>query len=158
MIRYRAIELALIAAAFVVSPASARDYRLGELRIADPWARATPGKARTGAAYVTISNRGETVDKVIALSTPAARKAELHAHQMQDNVMRMRRVGALEVRPGEPSIMRPGGLHIMLKGLRGPLRRGGSFDLTLTFERAGAVTVQVEVLGIGAMGPSHGGS
>ncbi|MBP2232607.1 copper(I)-binding protein [Azospirillum agricola] len=74
-----------------------------------------------------------------------------------NGVMKMRPVDVIEVTPGSPTALQPGGLHIMLLGLKQPLVKGKAFPLTLTFEKAGPVTVQVDVQGAGAAAPSHEG-
>ena len=78
-------------------------------------------------------------------ATGAAKKAGLHTHLMKNGVMKMRPVKAIEVAPGEPTVLKPGGLHIMLKGLKAPLAEGANFPLTLTFENAGSIEIQVKV-------------
>lgn len=137
----------------LTAPALAGDYRLGDLRIEQPWARASIGQAKTGAAYLTLNNGGEAVDRLLSVATPAAKRAGLHTHLMDAGVMKMRPVEAIEVAPGAPTVLRPGGLHVMLMGLAAPLMEGESFPLTLTFEQAGAVEVEVRIQGIGAMEP-----
>jgi copper(I)-binding protein len=67
----------------------------------------------------------------------------------------MRPVEAIEVTPGAPIVLQPGGLHVMLIGLKAPLKEGERFPLTLTFERAGTIEVEVVVEKLGAMGPDH---
>jgi copper(I)-binding protein len=67
----------------------------------------------------------------------------------------MRPVEAVEVTPGESTVLKPGGLHVMLMGLKAPLKKGKIFTLTLTFEKAGSVDVAVEVQGPGTMAPGH---
>jgi copper(I)-binding protein len=64
---------------------------------------------------------------------------------MEDGVMKMRPVEAIEVAPGEPTVLGPGGLHIMMMGLKAPLVEGERFPVTLVFERAGEATVHVVV-------------
>ncbi|MFQ5784315.1 MAG: copper chaperone PCu(A)C [Alphaproteobacteria bacterium] len=149
--------LALVIAAAVCSPAFAHDYRLGKLHIDHPWARATAGMAKSGAAYMAISNHGEEADRLTRVATPAAKMAKLHAHLMDNGVMKMVPLKAIEIDPGEPTILKPGGLHIMLMGLEKPLLKGESFPLTLTFEQAGSIDVEVVVEGIASMGPHRGG-
>ncbi len=144
------VILAVFAVFSLIAPVTAGEYRLGALVIADPWARATPGGARNGAAYVTIRNRGRDADRLIAVSSPAAARAALHTHIMEAGVMKMRRLAAFEVAAGAVTAMKPGGSHIMLMGLTAPLVQGGSFPLTLTFERAGTLTLEVTVMKTGA--------
>lgn len=148
--------LSFVLLAFHAAPAGAEDWRLGDLVVSDAWARSTPGMAKTGAVYLTIANHGASADRLVAAATPAAGKAELHTHSMDGNVMRMRPIAAVEVSPGEPSVMRPGGTHVMLTGLARPLAEGEVFPMTLSFEKAGTVEVRVRVMKIGSMGPgSH---
>jgi hypothetical protein len=126
----------------------------GQLQVTDAWARATPGKAENGAAYLTV--RSPTADRLVAASTPVAKKAELHTMSMTGMVMKMRPVEGVDIPAGGSVTLKPGGLHIMLLGLDKPLKVGQSFPLTLTFEKAGsrAVTVAVEKPGA-ASGPGH---
>lgn len=145
MIKSFVAAFAVALAAVAAAPSLAHDYTLGELLIVHPWAGASIGKAKAGAAYLTISNQGEAPDRLIAVETPAAKRAELHTHLIADGIMKMRRLKAVEVAPGEPTVFQPGGLHIMLLGLEAPLIEGDLFKLTLTFERAGKVEVDVIV-------------
>ena len=135
---------------------SAEDTHLGDLHIESPWARASIGPAKAGAAYVTVVNHGSEADRLLAVETDVARRSELHTHLMEDGVMKMRPVEAIEVDPGAPTVMAPGGLHVMLMGLKEPLKQGSQFPLRLIFERAGAVEIMVEVLEPAAMGPGGG--
>jgi copper(I)-binding protein len=122
-----------------------------------PWARATPPAAQTGAIYFTLHNAGHSDDRLIAASTPAAKKAELHTHIMDGNIMKMRQVEAISVPAGKDVRLAPGGYHVMLMGLNGPLKQGSEIQLTLTFEKAGKVTVTTPVMAAGAMGPGGDG-
>ncbi len=120
--------------------------RHGELEIEAPWARATPPAARTGAVYLTLTNRGQAADRLLAASSPAAARAELHAHLNEGGVMRMKAIDAIVLAPAERLSLRPGGLHVMLADLKAPLREGTRLTLTLGFARAGEVTLEVPVL------------
>jgi len=146
----------ILALAFglVVQPVSAADFKFGHLTVETPWSRATPGKARSGVVYLTISNHGKAPDKLVSLSTAAARQAYVHRTQMKDGMMTMRPMGALILRPGSSVLLRPGGMHVMLTGLKAPLKKGGSFELTLKFEKAGSLTVKVGIAKIGARAPA----
>jgi periplasmic copper chaperone A len=128
----------------------------GQVEIKDAWARATPGKAENGAAYLTIETPAP--DKVVAVSSPAAKKTSLHTMTMDGGVMKMRPLDGLDVPANQPVTLKPGGVHIMLQGLNEPLQAGKSFPLTLTFEKAGQRQVEVAVEKPGAMGPEgHAG-
>lgn len=137
--------LAVLAALALPVAVQAHDYKLGDLTIEHPWAPASIGAAKAGAAYMKVVNEGQTSDLLIAVASPAAEHAKLHTHLVEGGVAKMRPVAAVEINPGEPAILRPGGLHVMLMGLKAPLKEGDMFPLTLTFERAGTVTVQVIV-------------
>ena len=144
--RNRILALSALLATFIIAPvADAADYTLGELKIEHPWARASAGAAANGAAYMSIATSGTAADQLVKAASPVADKVELHTHILDGDVMRMRPVSGITVNVGEPAVLRPGGLHVMLIGLKEPLKQGSQFPLTLTFEKAGTVTVQVEV-------------
>jgi len=142
----RTIACALVALTTALArPALAHEYKLGDLTIIHPWARASIGHAKTGAAYVVIANGGSEADRLIAARTDVAAKARLHTHTLENGVMKMRRVDWIEVAPGKPAVLEPGGFHIMLMGLKAPLVEGETFPLTLTFEKAGTIEVMVKI-------------
>jgi hypothetical protein len=143
------IKFLAFAAGIVV--ASAALAQPTQLEVDNAWAGATPGKAENGAAYVTITS--PTADRLVSASTPVAKKAELHTMSMQGMVMKMRPISGVDIPPGQPLSLKPGGEHIMLMGLNQPLREGQSFPLTLGFEKAGPHTVTVTVEKAGAKGP-----
>ena len=122
-----------------------------QLEVNNAWAGATPGKAENGAAYVSIMS--PTPDRLVSASTPVAKKTELHTMSMQGMVMKMRPISGVDIPSGQPVSLKPGGEHIMLMGLKQPLREGQSFPLTLDFEKAGPRTVTVTVEKAGSKGP-----
>jgi periplasmic copper chaperone A len=136
----------------LVLGAGAAAAQTGQLTVDNAWARATPGKSTTGAAYVTI--RSPTADRLVAASTPVAKQAELHTMSMSGMVMKMRPIAGVDIPAGQPVSLAPGGMHIMLMNLTKPLKAGQSFPLTLTFEKAGTRTVSVAVEKVGATGPA----
>jgi copper(I)-binding protein len=139
----------------IAGATSAHEFKAGGITIEHPWARSTAASIPNGAVYLVLSNEGQQTDRLISASSPIAQKAEVHTHVADEGVMRMRPISAVEVMPGSPTALAPGGLHIMLLGLKEPLVRGKAFPLTLTFEKAGPVNMEVEVQGPGAMAPSH---
>ena len=143
-------RLLVVAACLVV--ASPALTQTGQLEVSDAWARATPAKAENGVAYLTI--RTPTPDRLVSVSSPVAKKAELHTMEMAGMVMKMRPLAGLDIPAGQSVTLKPGGEHIMLMGLNGRLRGGQSFPLTLTFEKAGAREVTVSVEKAGAAGPA----
>ncbi len=132
--------LAALLVSIVVMPAAAQG-----IAIEHPWARATAGQSKNGAAYMTLSNLGDAPERLVKAESPAAATVEIHTHVNDNGIMRMRPVNAIEVSPGEPSVLQPGGLHIMLIGLKEPLLVGAKFPLTLTFESGKSATVQVNI-------------
>ena len=147
--------LLLLAATFGIAiAAAAHDYVQGDIHIMKPWSRPLPPVSVNGAAYMTLVNKGNAPDRLLSISTPAARKAELHNHTMEGGMMKMRPVGALEISPGDRTVLQPGGLHVMLMGLTEPLVDGNSFPLTLDFEHAGSIEVKVMIFEPGEAG--HG--
>jgi periplasmic copper chaperone A len=147
----------LLIAGLTVSNAFAHEFKLGTLTIGHPWARASAGPVHNGAAYLTVQNTG-AADSLIAVSGDVAERVELHVNQMEGDVMKMRRVDAVEVPAGGMAALEPSGYHIMLIGLAQPLKEGERFPLTLTFRVAGEVTVEVKVEAVGSMGPAGAGT
>ncbi len=150
----RMLRTVLLVAGFVLTAAVASaqtQTQTGQLAVDNAWARATPGKSDIGAAYVTIHS--PTADRLVAASTPVAKKAELHTMEMSGMVMKMRPISGIDIPAGQSVSLAPGGMHIMLMGLNQPLKTGQSFPLTLTFEKAGTRTVNVAVEKVGATAP-----
>ncbi|MDB5775122.1 MAG: rane protein [Herbaspirillum sp.] len=130
--------------------ASAKDYKAGAIVIDHPYARATvPGQPSAG-AYIGIENTGKQADTLMSISTAVAKSAEIHTMSMDGNIMRMREVGSIDIKPSEKIAMTPGaGPHIMLIGLSKPLKAGDTFPMTLKFKKAGKIEVSVLVEEIG---------
>jgi len=112
------------------------------------WSRSTPPMAKNGAVYFTIVNNGPT-DKLTGVSASIAQRTTLHRSKMgsgkHHGVMRMQSLSHIVLPGNQPFIAKPGGHHVMLMGLKKPLKLGDTFDLTLTFEKAGKRTVSVAV-------------
>ena len=144
MRRFLFVTALAVLSAFT-GPAFADNNKIGNIHIENAWARTTPPGVPNGAAYMTLMNRGKTPDRLIKVISPVAKKAEMHTHLMAGNIMRMRQVMSIDVMPGMPLTLRPGGYHIMLLGLNGPLKIGDRFPLTLIFEKNGKVKIDVEV-------------
>jgi copper(I)-binding protein len=133
--------------------------RAGNVMIHQPWARASIGNAPNSAVYMTLETMGEEPDRLVGGATPVAEKAQLHNHLMEGGIAKMRPVDAVEIAPGAPTVLEPGGLHLMLIGLKQKLEEGATMPLTLVFETAGEVTLDVPVLGIaGSRGQGGHGS
>lgn len=147
----RILASLLAAAVLVAAPAAMasdghkHDDRIvhGALTIHHPWARAVPSAAvRNSAAFFTVENKG-AADRLVGVSGSVADKLEIHTMVREAGVMRMREVKALDIPANGKLELKPGGLHIMLIGLKSPLKEGDRFPLTLRFEKAGEVKVDV---------------
>jgi len=139
-----------------IGAASAHSYKLGALEIGDPWSRATPPTAPTGGGYLSIKNTGTEPDRLISVSSPAAGTVQVHEMKMEGNVMRMREFDSpLEIKPGETVTLAPGGMHLMMMGLKAPLKQGEKVPLTLVFEKAGKIDVELAVVATGATPSAH---
>ena len=107
----------------VLLPASALAQPAPSVHASDAWARATPPGASTGAFYVTLTST--TGDKLIGAATPAAANSAVHETHMEGDIMRMRPMeGGLDLPAGRRVSLSPHGLHIMMEGLKGPLKQG----------------------------------
>lgn len=121
-----------------------------DIRISDAWARETAAGQTAGAAYMSIDNRGAGDDRLIGVETTAPAKAMLHANESSGGVSRMREMGSgLALPAGTEVQLNPGGSHVMITGLRAPLRKGEVVKLRLQFEKSGPRDVEVPVGGEG---------
>lgn len=131
-------------------PAQAADIMVME---AFARASATPS-AGAAAAYVSVMNHGGD-DRLLGVASPAARTAEIHRTEIVDGVMKMQPAGPLDLPAHGMLQMKPGGYHIMLMGLVHPLLEGQSIEVTLSFEKAGSIRVEVPVGGVAAGSHDH---
>ena len=158
MITHRLISFVLVAAlaSAVAVPAVADDYKLGMLEVSQPWSRATPPTAQSGGGFLTITNKGATADRLIAARSTVSDKVEVHEMKMDGNVMRMRELEkGLEIPAGATVMLKPGGYHIMFMGLKAPLAKDAKVPVTLVFEKAGSLDIQLDVQALGAAAPRH---
>lgn len=136
-------------------PAFAQDYKVGSLEIGNPWTRATPPSAQSGGGFLTITNKGTTPDRLVAVRSTASNKAEIHEMKMDGNVMRMRELEkGLEIPPGATVELKPGGYHLMFMELKAPFAKDAKIPATLVFEKAGSVDVELSVAAMGATSPA----
>jgi copper(I)-binding protein len=142
-----AMALAAVAAvAAAPSAAVAQQYQAGPLTIEQPWARASMGDVKNTAAYMKIANSGEAADKLTAAKSEVAEHVMLHESRMEGDVMKMVHVeGGIEVPAHGSAELKPLGLHVMLMGLKRPLKEGETFPMTLVFEKEGEVGIEVKV-------------
>lgn len=151
-----ALALALWLGAVILSPAGvlAHEIAAGALAVSHPWARATAASAKAGALYLTVANHGTEADRLLGVSTEVAARCELHLSETTGGMMTMRMVEDVEVPAGGQAIFAPRGAHVMLMGLKAPLKKGTSFPAILHFAQAGDVAVEVTVQGIADLQPS----
>ena len=135
--------------------AAAHEFSNQGVTVAHPWARATPGGAKVGGAFLEIKAAAGKGDRLIAARSPVAGSVEIHNHIMEGGIARMRRVEAIAVAGGKSVVLGPGGYHVMLMDLKQPLKEGDLLKLTLVFEKAGEIIVEATVEPMGATGP-HG--
>jgi len=115
------------------------------LSVTNAWSRSTPPVAKVGVVYFTLTNDTGKSDRLLKLSTSVAEKVEVHRTEVLDGIARMREVAVLHVDAGQTLEFKPGGMHVMLMGLRKPLVAGTAYELDLLFEVAGARKVKVLV-------------
>ena len=137
--------------------AQAQDAKIGAITITHAYARATVPGQPAGGAFLTIANAGAD-DKLLSARSGAAKSAELHTMKMDGDVMRMREVESIDVPAGQTVELKPGNFHVMMMGLKAPLKAGDHFPLTLKFEKAGEVQVEVPVQAAGPAMPMPGGA
>lgn len=138
-----------------VVPAAAQQAVTETLEISGGFARATAPMAQVGAAFLTIRSLGPA-DRLLGYATPVCNRPELHTHIEDGGVMRMRQVEAIDVPAGGVVELMPGGFHLMMIDLNEQLVEGATVPLSLLFETAGEVALEVPVLALGAMGPTGG--
>lgn len=146
----------LLAAALILSaPAvmACETVTIGDLTIEHAWSKATIGAGRPGVFYVEITNGGSVDDALIGIATSAAGMPMLHETVVQDGIASMPHAMSIPVPADQNVQLSPGGYHGMLMGLTTALKEGDSFPVTLSFEKAGEVTVNVDVLSLRAEGP-----
>lgn len=137
----------LFGATLLGAQALAHDFTVGDIHVNHPWSRALPPVAPTGAAYLVLENKGDQTDRLTGAASTIAGRVELHEHIHQDGLMKMQKIDSVEIAPGAQVEFKPGGHHLMLFDLQHPLVEGSSYPMTLSFEHAGEVEVEVMVTG-----------
>ena len=147
-------QLIISVAVLLVAPAAlAQHHESGAVHVMTAWSRALPPVSRNGAVYLSLKNYAEVPDRLVGASSPIANQIEIHTHAMEGEMMTMRPVEDIVLNPGEYVRFEPGGKHLMLIGLRQPLKEGEQFPLTLEFKKASPIELLVTVQAPGATGP-----
>ena len=145
MKRLTSLALTAVGALFAVS-ALAHSFKAGDLKIDHPWARPTVAGQAAGGGFLKIENTGKTADRLLsARTTASADHMELHTMSMEGDVMKMRQVEAIDIPAGATVELKPGAFHVMFMGLKAPLKLGDKLPVTLKFEKAGEVQVEMWV-------------
>lgn len=132
-------------------------WRLGDLTLAAPYARATLPNAPVAGGFLTITHHGDRDDRLVAASSAIAGRVEIHEMVMNGDIMTMSKLAdGLPLPAGETVLLQPGGYHLMFMQLTGPLVEGETVPVTLTFETAGEITVPLSVLAFNARGAGDG--
>ena len=143
-------------AVLVMSSIQVHAAKLGNLVIEQAQARATVGSMPNSAAFLQLANKGKTDDALVSASSAIADRVELHMMSMEGDVMKMRAIDSIELKAEDSLTMKPGqGPHLMLLGLKKPLKAGDKFPMTLNFRKAGTIEVSVEIIDIAVHG-KHG--
>jgi periplasmic copper chaperone A len=157
MTKFRTFLLLAFGLLCAAGATQAHEYQLGALKIGHPWARATAPTAPAGGGFLSVTNTGTVPDRLVSAQSAAADAIQIHEMKMDGDVMRMREVSqGLEIAPGATVTLAPGGFHLMMMGLKGPLKQGTKVPLTLVFEKAGKIDVELAIEGMGASHPAHG--
>lgn len=147
------LALPLIFAAGAASAEGCPSWQIGDLTITNAWSRATIGTNRPAVFYAEIANAGSQDDALVAISTPVAQMPMLHETVVRDGVASMPHAMSVPVPAGGSVGLAPGGFHGMLMGLNAALAQGETFPMTMTFENAGEVAVEVGISAMNARGP-----
>ena len=144
--RFRAA--AIVSALLLVAPALAHNgvVHHGPLNISVPFTRATLPNAPVAGGYLTIENTGDAADRLVSATSPAAGTVQLHQMKMEGDVMKMSPLAdGITIEAGQTVALEPGGLHMMFLGLTQPFVEGESVPVTLVFEHAGPVEIEIPV-------------
>lgn len=126
-------------------------YKVGQLKIENPYTRSTIPGQKVAGGFMKIENQG-AADQLISASSPIAGEMQLHTMSMDGNIMKMREVKTIDV-PANGSVdLKPGGLHLMFIDITGPLKAGESVLVKLRFQKAGEVDVKMPVRDISSGG------
>jgi periplasmic copper chaperone A len=149
------MRLAVAALLLLAAQAIAHTQEKGDIEVRHPWSRATPTGAKLAVAYMELRNRGTQPDRLLSASTEVAKRVEMHVTHREGEVTKMRQVQSFQIPGRERYALRPGGAHLMLVDLAQPLKKGQRFTMTLRFERAGELEVELEVQEMGSRHPRH---
>jgi copper(I)-binding protein len=140
------VSVTLAALAVSATLALAHGYKVGNIEVGHPWAKATvPGQPVAG-GFLKITNNGSEADRLVKVSSDVSDNIQLHDMKIEEGIMKMGEVaGGIEVAPGATVELKPGALHVMFMGIKAPFKEGEAVKATLTFEKAGTVDVEFKI-------------
>lgn len=138
-----------------MTPSGSVEYSIGNLRITAPWMRATPKGASVASGYMTITNKGSEPDRLVSIQSDVATTVEVHEMSQSGEVMKMRPLEKpLEIAPGGVVELKPSGYHLMFSHLKQGVNEGDKVRVTMVFEKAGKIEIELATEGLAAKGPS----
>jgi hypothetical protein len=123
----------------------------GDFAVEGAYAYTTTKAQRNGAVFMVVNNQSNQADRLVSAQSDVAERVELHTHIMDGDMMMMRKVDAYDLPASQSTTLKPTGHHIMLMGLKSPLKQGESFSMTLMFEKHAPMTVDVQIKSMGAL-------
>jgi copper(I)-binding protein len=144
----RPLLIAGFAALVLAGAAQAQEVKAGALTLSHLALRASLGAVPTSAAYLTIANAGKAPDRLLSVDCACAASAMMHRSQVVNGVASMDMLDSVTIPAGGSVAFKPDGLHIMLVGLKAPLKAGAVQEMTLRFEHAGAVKARFPIMAV----------
>ncbi|MCW5734958.1 MAG: copper chaperone PCu(A)C [Enhydrobacter sp.] len=149
----KSLHLIILSSAVARSgfPASAHDYAFGSLKIGIPWAGAVPPASPPGGSFLTVTNTGAAADRLVSATSSAAVQVEVHEMRMDGSISHLRGLdNGRAVLPDATVTLTPGGFHLMMIGIEEPLEEAAGVPVTLVFEKAGKIDVELQAMTLGA--------
>jgi copper(I)-binding protein len=140
------IMLAASLLAFHTPVSFAKDTAAQSIELGKGFVRAVPPGQKVSAAFMSITNPSQTNQQVVSADSPVAQVVELHTHTHENGMMKMRKIPAIDLPKGKTTLLQPGGLHIMLIGLKKNLTPGQAVPVTLHFADGSHKTTELPVL------------
>lgn len=154
----RLARAAFAAALLIATPVFAHNgvTHLGDINISLPFTRATLPNAPVGGGFLTIENAGTEADRLVSATSPVSDDVQIHEMSMEGDVMKMRALpDGIELPAGETVTLAPGGYHLMFMAIKQPFVEGETVPVTLTFEKAGSVELELPIMAPAADGPAE---
>lgn len=157
---FKTLTIATMALLTTMGFGVASEYKIDGIVIEHPFTRATPPKARVAGGYMKITNNGSQMDRLVGGAAAFSKRVEIHEMSMENDVMRMRPLpDGLEIAPGATVELKPGSYHMMFMSISEPMQQGAKHTVTLRFEKAGEIDLEiaVESMNAGAKGGMNHG-